>query len=359
MLSSPGEPTRTDCIRILILDDNPADVELIQFGLQDAGLVFTSKVVTTEKDYIRELQEFSPNLILSDHDVPPYNGSLALEEAKRRCPDIPFILVTGAIREDDAIEFLTQGAKDYVMKARLEKRLATTVRRALVEADEHQARQQAEEAPRKAYRAAQERDELRAAERKAEMEERKKIEKALQISESRESSQAAELRRRAVESMKANKEVRAISTSEADSQTLLQELQIYQIELEMQNEELRQSNDRNDALLAKHFEIYDLSPIGHLTLNREGTIREANLTSSNLLGIERSRLIGQRFGFYVSDESRPVFNELFRKTFEGKTVEECVKLDNEGCPSRMVRLHARLSECGKDCYLSIIEITTL
>ena len=99
-----------ESLRILILEDNPVDAELIQFELQEAGFIFTSKVVMTKKDFVHELQEFSPDLILSDYDLPQYNGALALAEAMIRCPDTPFILVTGAVSEDRAIEILTQGA---------------------------------------------------------------------------------------------------------------------------------------------------------------------------------------------------------------------------------------------------------
>jgi len=131
--------------RILILEDNAIDAELAQFELQDAGIAFTSKVVMTEEDFIQELQTLSPDLILSDYDLPRYNGALALAEARRRCPDTPFILVTGAVSEDRAIEILTQGAKDYVLKNRLQQRLVPAVQRALAEAEEHKERKQAEE----------------------------------------------------------------------------------------------------------------------------------------------------------------------------------------------------------------------
>ena len=101
-----------ESLRILILEDNPADAELVQFELQEGGLAFTSKIVMTEEDFVREIWEFCPDLILSDYDLPKYNGALALAEARRRCPDTPFILVTGAVTEDRAIDILTQGAKD-------------------------------------------------------------------------------------------------------------------------------------------------------------------------------------------------------------------------------------------------------
>ncbi len=138
-------------LRILILEDNPADAELVQFELTEAGIPFTACVVIKENDFVRNLQDFAPDLILSDYDLPQYSGALALAEAKRRSPDIPFILVTGAVSEDRAIEILTSGAKDYVMKSRLS-RLAPAVRRALAEATEHRARKDAEEELRAASR---------------------------------------------------------------------------------------------------------------------------------------------------------------------------------------------------------------
>jgi DNA-binding NtrC family response regulator len=130
----------TERICILILEDNPADAELIQFELEEGRLSFTAKVVMTEKDYVCELRECPPDLILSDYDLPQYNGALALAEARRRCPDTPFILVTGAVSKDRAIEIRTQGAKDYVLKTRLQQRLVPAVRRALAEAEEHRKR---------------------------------------------------------------------------------------------------------------------------------------------------------------------------------------------------------------------------
>ncbi|MHB9096392.1 MAG: PAS domain S-box protein [Syntrophales bacterium] len=141
-----------ESLRILILEDKPIDAELVQYELQEAGFAFTSNVVMAEKEYVQALQEFSPDLILSDFDLPRYNGALALAEARKRRPDTPFILVTGAVGEDRAIEILTQGAKDYVLKSRLQQRLVPAVRRALAEAEEQKARKKAEEELREAHK---------------------------------------------------------------------------------------------------------------------------------------------------------------------------------------------------------------
>jgi len=119
-------------LHILILEDRPIDAELIQFEVEEAGFVFTAKVVMTEEDFLRDLQEFPPDLILSDYDLPQYTGTLALAAARKHCPDVPFILVSGAISEDRAIEILRNGAKGYVKKNNLDQ-LAPVVKRALVE----------------------------------------------------------------------------------------------------------------------------------------------------------------------------------------------------------------------------------
>lgn len=138
-------------LHILILEDNPADAEIIQFELQDAGISFTAKLVTAQKDFVHELQKSCPDLILSDYDLPQFNGAEALKLANKHCPNVPFILVTGAVSEERAIEILTGGATDYVLKHRLA-RLVPAVKRALAEADEIKARQAAEEALKKSER---------------------------------------------------------------------------------------------------------------------------------------------------------------------------------------------------------------
>jgi two-component system, cell cycle sensor histidine kinase and response regulator CckA len=172
-----------ESLRILILEDNPVDAELIQFEMQEGGIIFTSQVVMTEAGFVRELQEFSPDLILSDYDLPRYNGALALAEAKRTCPDTPFILITGAVSEDRAIEILTQGAKDYVLKNRMQQRLVPAIRRALAETSEHRARKQAEADLREAHNTLEERVKIRTRELQVEIGERQQAEDELRASQ--------------------------------------------------------------------------------------------------------------------------------------------------------------------------------
>lgn len=119
-------------LRVLILEDRATDADLIEFELQEAGLVFTSRRTETEREYVRALEEFSPDLILSDYDLPQYDGSLALGAAKKLRPEVPFILVTGAVSAENGLcgDILAQGARECVLKNHLE-RLAPAVRKAL------------------------------------------------------------------------------------------------------------------------------------------------------------------------------------------------------------------------------------
>ena len=165
-------------LRILILEDNPIDAELMENELKEAGFAFTSKRVMTEDEFVQGLEEFSPDIILSDYDLPQYNGALALAEARKRCPNIPFILVTGAVSEDRAIEILTSGARDYVLKRRLN-RLVPAVQRALTEAEEHRARQKAEEALRESHKTMEDQVRRRTAELQEEINQHKQTEDKL------------------------------------------------------------------------------------------------------------------------------------------------------------------------------------
>ncbi|HEY1171313.1 MAG TPA: response regulator [Verrucomicrobiae bacterium] len=138
-------------IRVLIVEDDAADAELARYALRESGLgSFSWHQVDTKEEYLRELDGFPPDLILSDYALPAFNGLLALELARKRCPNAPFIFVTGTMGEEVAIESLKKGATDYVLKTRLT-RLAPAVRRAMEEAHERKERKQAEDRLRESH----------------------------------------------------------------------------------------------------------------------------------------------------------------------------------------------------------------
>ena len=142
MADSEKNTTYED-IRVLILEDKFTDAELLEHELREAGFPFISKSVETKQSYIKALQNFCPDIILSDYDLPSFSGSEALKIKKELCPETPFILVTGAVGEDRAIEILTGGATDYVLKKNLS-RLIPAVNRALHESYERRKRKEAE-----------------------------------------------------------------------------------------------------------------------------------------------------------------------------------------------------------------------
>jgi PAS domain S-box-containing protein len=136
-----------DSLRILMVEDTLTDAELAVHKLLKAGLVFTSLRVDTRDAFIQALDEFHPDIILSDYNLPDFSGIAALEIVQRTHPEIPVIMVTGALTDFDAVELIHAGAKDYVLKDRLA-RLAQAVQRTLSAVQEEQARKLAEKALR-------------------------------------------------------------------------------------------------------------------------------------------------------------------------------------------------------------------
>lgn len=130
---------------ILIVEDVPTDAELMTFELREAGVLFSERCVATKLSFLKALDDFCPDLILSDYSLPSFNGLSALKIAREKCPDVPFIFVSGALGEELAIELLKQGATDYVLKNRLS-RLVPAVNRALQEVEERKERKLAQEA---------------------------------------------------------------------------------------------------------------------------------------------------------------------------------------------------------------------
>ena len=103
-------------IRILIVEDLLSDAELIQREIKLAGIEFISLVVDNKKDYENALKNFKPDIILSDYMLPEFNGMKALDIAKKFNLTIPFIVVTGSMNEETAVECMKAGADDYVIK---------------------------------------------------------------------------------------------------------------------------------------------------------------------------------------------------------------------------------------------------
>ncbi|MEK7235953.1 MAG: response regulator [Nitrospirota bacterium] len=134
-------------LRLLQLEDNAVDAELITATLIEGGIPCQSQLVDTRQAFVAALKEARMDLILADYSIPGFDGMTALILARQHCPDVPFLFVSGTIGEELAIDAMHQGATDYVLKQRLG-RLVPSVQRALRELDDRTERKRAEEALR-------------------------------------------------------------------------------------------------------------------------------------------------------------------------------------------------------------------
>ena len=130
-------------LRVLSLEDSDTDEELILRELKRGGIDFISLRVQTRDDFMRQIVDFRPDLILADYKLPTFDGAEALALARQHLPEVPVIIISGAVGEETAVELLKNGATDFVLKDRLT-RLVPAIRRALHEVAEHQALRQAE-----------------------------------------------------------------------------------------------------------------------------------------------------------------------------------------------------------------------
>ncbi len=132
-------------IRVLILEDSASDAELAEHALKKAGIAFTAERVERRDTFAAALNEFRPDIVLVDYRLPGFTGMAALKLAQQLHPEIPVIIVTGALSDIEAVELIKAGAKDYVLKDRLA-RLAPAVQGALAMEQGARTRKAAEKA---------------------------------------------------------------------------------------------------------------------------------------------------------------------------------------------------------------------
>src|SRR5581483_4595297 len=131
-------------LRILHLEDDPTDAELVEILLHKQGIVCRIERVEDRNGFVGALERGEFDLILSDFSMPGFDGLGALALAREKCPDVPFIFVSGTLGEEAAVDSLKQGATDYLLKDR-PSRLGAAIRRAMEDVEERRALQRAEE----------------------------------------------------------------------------------------------------------------------------------------------------------------------------------------------------------------------
>ena len=140
-----GMKDMSDTLRILHLEDNPDDVELVRKTIAAQGIEAGIVDVENRADFINALVKGGYDLVLADYTLPSFDGLSALAIARAKFPFLPFIFVSGTMGEEKAVETLKQGATDYVLKSHLT-RLVPSIMRALREAEECAGRKKAQEA---------------------------------------------------------------------------------------------------------------------------------------------------------------------------------------------------------------------
>lgn len=177
-------------------------------------------------------------------------------------------------------------------------------------------------------------------------------------SEEKNLTEPGMLRKKAEALLKAKQIKADKSVLEADSKKLMHELQVHQIELEMQNEELRVANETAETALKKYTMLYDFAPMGYFTIDQDGSIVDLNFTAAELLHEKRFSLVNSNFKLFVSDDSKKVFDQFLSKVYQSNAKESCeVILGYDNNPLSHVYMEGVVTGDDRKCLLSVVNIS--
>jgi len=146
--------------------------------------------------------------------------------------------------------------------------------------------------------------------------------------------------------------------SESDTLKLNHELAVHQVELELQNEELKEARIAAQDVSDRYTELYDFAPLGYFTLSTEGKIIEANICGSQMLGKDRSILKANLFSNFISIQTIPIFYSFLKQIFDNKTKKTCeLSLSNETGIQTDVQLTGIISGNGNHCLVIALDIS--
>ncbi|MFA9391998.1 MAG: PAS domain-containing protein [Prolixibacteraceae bacterium] len=139
---------------------------------------------------------------------------------------------------------------------------------------------------------------------------------------------------------------------------LIHQLEVHQIELEMINDELQAEKEHAEAVSEKYVELYDFAPSGYFTINKTGQIIDLNLSAAGLLEKDRSSLKNNLFAYYVSAETKTIFNDFLKNIFSGSKKETCeIALLSASNKAKYVHLSGIINTNEEQCYVSAVDIT--
>jgi len=165
---------------------------------------------------------------------------------------------------------------------------------------------------------------------------------------------------KAEELLKMKREENDLPAFESDEKKLIHELQVHQIELEMQNEELRQANEVAETALRKYTLLFDLAPMGFFILESDATICELNFTAAEILGEKRFSLENTNLKLFISKDSLPVFNKFISKVFTSKSKEWCeVSISQKNNNLCQVYIDGIVTGEEGRCLLSVVDISRI
>ena len=166
------------------------------------------------------------------------------------------------------------------------------------------------------------------------------------------------LRLKAEEKLKEIQRKEKVKITDSESKKLLHELQVHQIELEMQNEELKEAYETAETALKKYTMLYDFAPMGYFTLDKDGSIIELNFTGADLLGEKRFTLLNHNFKLFIAKESQEVFNRFFSKIYSSNVKESCeLMLAYDNNPLCHVYMEGVATGEDRNCLLSVVDIS--
>lgn len=171
-------------------------------------------------------------------------------------------------------------------------------------------------------------------------------------------TEAQLLRLKAEEILKEKLKKEQKKVHETDTKKLLHELQVHQIELEMQNEELKKAYETAESALKKYTMLYDFAPMGYFILDSDGSIIDLNFTGADLLGEKRFTLVNHNFKLFISKESQKLFNDFLSKIYSGTSIESCeVMLSYDNNPLCQVYMEGIVTGDERRCLLSVVDIS--
>jgi len=166
------------------------------------------------------------------------------------------------------------------------------------------------------------------------------------------------LRQKAEELLKKKSPETASQISEVEYIRLIHELQVHQIELELQNEELRHAWEVAEVANDKYVGLYDFAPSGYFSLSGSGAIKELNISGARMIGKPRNELKNKLFTFFVTEETKPIFRYFLEKVFKGKSKETCeIELVTHGNIPTCVLLTGVVTENQNECNVTAVDIT--